>query len=74
MYNCIFYQKPKTPLTTDHHDIEAAAMAPKPPADPNRPLKRPQSRSRLLHQSISMDGGHPDANLKHRSGSMHDGM
>ena len=49
-----------------------AIMAPKPPADPNRPLRRPPSRSRLLQHSQSYDGLAECVMRQGRSGSLTD--
>jgi len=64
----VFDQKPKV---VD----EIGPIAPKPPADPNRPVRRPGSRQRLHHQhSIdSPTDGSTDRQLRSKSGSLTDG-
>ncbi|KAK2154942.1 hypothetical protein LSH36_253g04000 [Paralvinella palmiformis] len=53
---------------------EIGPIAPKPPADPNRPVRRPGSRQRLHHQhSIdSPTDGSTDRQLRSKSGSLTD--
>ena len=46
-------------------------IAPKPPADPNRPIRRSGSRTRLLQQSTSVDDS--DQASRTRDGSLQDG-
>lgn len=66
------FQKPKA--SSDAEIVKA----PKPPADPNRPVRRPSSsRQRMLQQSVSMDASGGDAavlSVRNRSGSLQDGM
>ncbi len=66
----LFVQKPRTPSDADN------VKAPKPPADPNRPVsgvRRPSSRQRILQHSNSIDTPSNESSTRTRSGSLQDG-
>lgn len=66
LLNCL--QRPRS-LSIDVD----GAIAPKPPTNPNRPLRRPGSRQRLYQQSTSIDAASgSDAQSPSQSGSLTD--
>ncbi|XP_013385891.1 armadillo repeat-containing protein 2-like [Lingula anatina] len=59
-------EKPKTPPAG-----VVSPPVPRPPVDPNRPIRRTGSRGRLLH-SLSVESSSEEISLKTRSGSLQD--
>ncbi|XP_067674681.1 armadillo repeat-containing protein 2-like isoform X1 [Haliotis asinina] len=59
----------KTPRAPTAAEIETAILAPKPPADPNRPLSRKGSRQKLYNATSVDGGGENVSSIRPRSGS-----